>query len=151
MLRRHVINTTVGKADLIGRSSGADTTLRIYPPDLNQIDDPSLWPDSLRILATELEKAVLLSWKNDAAKKQMKFAVLYTPKTVSRPSTEQNCWKPMLEKFCLENNIPFIDPTNELSIIQQSGNDVYFDHYTKYGHMAVTRKFVSWYLNNIEQ
>jgi len=148
LLSRYGVKMNVNEKDRFMKRSETDSTVTIYPPNLDQSDDPSLWPDSLRTLAINLETVVLLNWRNELAKKQKRFAVLYTPKNILAPPTEQNCWKPWLEKFCSQNGIPFIDPTAELMNIQEQGNDVYYDHYTRFGHQAVTRKFISWYLLN---
>ena len=93
-------------------------------------------------------KAVLLNWKNQTEKKQKDFFVLYTPNDIETPTYEQDTWKPWLEKFCLQNKIPFIDPRDNLLRIQLNGNDVFYDHYTKFGHDAVAQEFIEWYLIN---
>lgn len=146
LLKRYGIKMRVTEKDRTGTGGKDGIGLTICPPQLNQMDDPSLWPDSLKVLATGLQKAVLLAWKNEAIKNKKRFAVLYTPKTVMIPATEQNSWKSMLEKFCRENNIPFIDPTDELTALQKKGNDVIYDHYTKYGHEGVAGAFIKYYL-----
>jgi hypothetical protein len=146
LLSEHGVKVKVDEKDRLMNSNKIDSTSIIYPPNLGQTDNPLQWPDSLKNLAINLEKAVLLNWKNQLEKKQKKLVVLYTPKSIKTPATEQNSWKPFLEKFCLENGIPFIDPTDELMVTQQKGNDVFYDHYTKFGHQAVSRKFISWYL-----
>lgn len=148
LLSKHGVKVTVNEKDRFLTNTQKDSGSKIYPPYLDQNDAPSLWPDSLKLQAMEIEKAVLLDWKNQVEKKQKKFVILYTPKSVKTPATEQNSWKPWLENFCRENNVLFIDPTDELTKTQQTGNDVFYDHYTKYGHQAVCRKFTSWYLLN---
>lgn len=148
LLSKHGVKVTVNEKDRFLTNTQKDSGSKIYPPYLDQNDAPTLWPDSLKLQAMEIEKAVLLDWKNQVEKKQKKFVILYTPKSVKTPATEQNSWKPWLENFCRENNVLFIDPTDELTKTQQTGNDVFYDHYTKYGHQAVCRKFTSWYLLN---
>jgi hypothetical protein len=147
LLKKHGIKMKPDENDP-AKKNETDPVAIIYPPRLSQGDDPAVWPDSLRTLAMNLQKTVLLKWKNEVEKKQKKFVILYTPESVKIPVTEQNSWKPWLEKFCLENGITLIDPTDELMATQQKGNDVFYDHYTKFGHQAVTRKFIHWYLAN---
>ena len=109
---------------------------------------PTNKPDSLRVLATNLEKHVLLNWKKEIEKKQKDFLVLYTPTDIKTPTSEQDTWKPWIERFCFKNEIPFIDPTDNLLNAQLNGDEIFYDHYTKFGHQAVSNHFISWFLTN---
>jgi len=120
----------------------------IYPPDLDVGDKPSVWPDSLKFNAMKLEETVILNWKKHVEKNQKDFLILYIPSDIDKPTMEQDTWKPWLENFCLKNEITFIDPTSNLIKIQESGNDVFYDHFTKYGHKATAQNFTEWWLKN---
>ena len=146
LLSKHGVQVTVNEKDRLLKNAATDSTVKIYPPNLDLTDPPSLWPDSLRTFAMDLEKAVLLNWKDQLAKKNKKLVVLYTPNKVKVPATAQNSWKPFLQNLCLENQISFIDPTDELIKTEQNGFETFYDHYTKFGHQAVCRVFASWYL-----
>jgi hypothetical protein len=147
----HGIKVTVDEKDRFMTSSPKDTTSKIYPPLLDAGVPPPLWPDSLRTLATDLEKTILVKWKDQMDDENRLFVILYTPKGIKTPANETNSWKPWLMNFCLQNNIPFIDPTEKLVITQQKGFDVFYDHYTKYGHKAVSDEFINWFLTNYKK
>lgn len=120
-----------------------------YPPDLSLADAPSHWPDSLKTYAKNLEKFILLKWKKDVEEKGKNFAILYTPRDIYTRTDEQDSWKPWLSSFCSKNNIPFIDPTEKLREMEKNGYEVFYDHYTIYGHAAVADKFTDWFLHNV--
>lgn len=145
LLFQHGIKVNVNEEDRFMKNVQNDTITTKYPPHLGQGDNPSLWPDSLRFLATNLGEYILLNWKNQIEKKHKEFLVLYTPKDIKTPTSEQDTWKPWLEKFCLQNEIIFIDPTNNLLNMELNGNEVFYDHYTKFGHQAVAKEFVELY------
>ena len=148
LLREYGIKVKVTEEDRFMQTSQNEKGKTKYPPNLDQGDSPSQWPDSLRILATNLEKQVLLNWKSEIEKKQKGFLILYTPSDIKTPTSEQDTWKPWLEKFCIQNEIPFIDPTDNLLRAQLNGEEIFYDHYTKFGHQAVSNKFISWFFTD---
>ncbi len=115
---------------------------------LNPGTAPSVWTDSLRKEAADLENLVLLKWKNEVKRRQKKLIILYTPQDLETSARQQDSWKPWLENFCIENDIPFIDPTRNLLKMQQTDHDVFYDHYTRFGHIAVNQEFTEWYSKN---
>lgn len=116
-----------------------------YPPNLNQGDSPSTWPESLRNKAMKLGEFIILQWKREISDRSKEFVILYTPKDIETPTNKQDSWKPWLEKFCTNADIPFIDPTINLLKMENSNRSVFYDHYTKHGHIAVANTFIEWY------
>lgn len=146
LLFKHGIKVSVTEEDRFMTNNQNKIYKTKHPPYLDQGDNPSIWPDSLRIIATNLERIILLKWEKEIENKQKDFIILYTPKDIETPTHEQDTWKPWLEKFCIENNIPFIDPTSNLLKMQKKGNDVFYDHYTKFGHKATANEFIKCWL-----
>ncbi len=116
----------------------------------NQNDLPSLWPDSLKNHALNVESVVIRTWRDSIIKRNKVFAITYVPreKEISKDSSDQDTWKSWLESFCAEQDIIFIDPTQELLDMFGRGNEIYYDHFTKYGHIAFGDAFIKWFKNN---
>ena len=70
---------------------------------------------------------------------------------MEKPTEDQDSWKPWLEDLCSKNGIVFIDPTPDLLKMKQSGKDVYYDHFTRDGHVAFAESFVDWFIANTYQ
>lgn len=147
LLLKYGIKTKVTKEDRYLVDS--DKGLIKYPPNLQLADTPSHWPDSLKEYAESLEEFILLKWKREVEQRHKMFLILYTPRDIHTPTDEQDSWKQWLSNFCSENNIPFIDPTEKLKEMEENGNEVFYDHYTKHGHSAVADEFTNWFLQNI--
>lgn len=112
----------------------------------NQNDLPSTWPSDLRAQAEKLEEAVILKWRDELNAQSRKFVLMYIPRgtQMEKPAEEQDSWKKWLETFCEQNGITFIDPGPELVRAQSSGQEVFFDHFSKGGHQAFARSFADW-------
>lgn len=149
LLMKYGIKMEVTKEDRYQSQSQEGKDLIKYPPDLSLADTPLHWPDSLKTYAENLEKVILLKWKKEVEEKGKSFIILYTPRDIHTLTVEQDSWKPWLTKFCTENNIPFVDPTEKLNKMEKDGHEVFYDHYTIYGHAAVADEFTNWFLHNI--
>ena len=64
---------------------------------------------------------------------------------MEKKTENQNSWKYWLKSFCLERNITFIDPTNEMLARQRQGKEIFYDHLTKEGHRALAEAFFKWF------
>jgi hypothetical protein len=129
------------------RSMGAggeeDGTAQHLP---NENDPPSLWPTDLKNEAIELTEATILAWRDYVEQRGKDFAVLYIPRgsELQKPTAQQDSWKPWLEPFLLRANIPLIDPTPELAAMESAGRQVFYDHFTPFGHVATANAFKAW-------
>ena len=107
---------------------------------------PSTWPDSLREYAELLEATVLLKWQHSLEAERRRFVIMAVPPTLD--PYDRDSWKTWLEKFCTKHGIDFIDPTDELLREQENGNEVFYDHFSKHGHVAFARSFANWFKTN---
>ncbi len=148
LLNQHGVDININNDNNFSLNAKKKTGETLFPPDLDVGDKPSVWPNTLKAKAINLEERVILNWKNQVTREQKEFIVLYIPSDIENPTIEQDTWKPWLEKFCKQNEITFIDPTTSLSEMKKSGNDVFYDHFTKFGHMAVAQNFTDWCLKN---
>lgn len=120
-------------------------------PNVNDV--PSSWPDELRDHAKALGKAVILEWTKAARDHSAEFAILYIPREseLSKPVEKQDSWKKWLSELCAEHEIHFIDPSLELIKMQADDKEVYYDHFTAFGHIAVAESFVTWFVKQSDQ
>jgi hypothetical protein len=110
-------------------------------------DVPSTWPDTLRAYAENLGEAILLKWRDEVESSGRGFAVLYIPRNeqISGPACEDS-WKPWLRSLCAEEGIEFIDTGPFLFEAAREGKEIFYDHFTIDGHIAVADAFTSWYM-----
>lgn len=148
LLLLYGIKTKVTKEDR-EMSANYDQNTSDKIPD--QGDLPSTWPKLLYNYAIKLGSSVILKWEKEIDHKSKKYAILYVPRQseYQKDTKHQDSWKPWLESFTSENNITFIDSTSCLVKMQNSGKDVFYDHFTKEGHKAFADAFVTWFKNNI--
>jgi len=127
------------------RKMATESRDRLGVPDQNDL--PSTWPPSLRGYAERLEEAILLKWKDEAEKNRRQFAVLYIPREseMRKDASAQDSWKDWLMSFCADKGITCIDPTQDLIRMQDAGKDIFYDHFTIYGHRALNDSFVEWF------
>lgn len=117
----------------------------------NENDNPSSWRDSLREYAKRLEAAILLKWQDDLKRQSKRFVILYVPRSseIRKEMMNQDSWKPWLGSFCTKQNINLIDPTEELLKMNEVGKQIFYDHFTKYGHIAFANSFIEWFRKSI--
>ncbi len=113
-------------------------------------DLPSTWPIALRNEAQKLGRLELLKFREDVARHQKDFAVLYVPRETEyqKPVLQQDSWKLWLETLCRYEGIRFIDPTLMLMRTAAAGQPVYYDHFTPAGHEAFAIAFKNWFVQN---
>lgn len=116
----------------------------------NQNDLPSTWPDSLKVYAEELCSNIIIKWRDEIINQQQDFLILYVPrdKEFGKETKDQDSWKRWLRSLCVKQNIKFIDPTADLLKVKLSGNDVFYDHFTKEGHVAFANAFVKSFIKD---
>lgn len=148
LLFQHGIKTKVSSKDRFMISKDNIQNEKKHPPNLNGGDVPSLWPDSLKEYAKKLEKYILLEWKKEVQEDGNKFVFIYGPRAddVMEKNIKKDSWKLWLETVCIDNEIPFVDPTNWLKVYYDNGYEVFYDHYTKHGHMALRNAFIDFFL-----
>jgi len=114
-------------------------------PDSNDL--PSTWPDSWREHAEKLGETVISKWEDEVCAQLRKFTILYVPRAseMEKDTKNQDSWKFWLESLCSKENIMFIDPTPELLKVRLSGGNVFYDHFSKEGHLAFADAFVKWF------
>jgi hypothetical protein len=142
LLCRYGIKPTVSDEDrLMTAGSLSDDDEMAIPTDTTP---PSSWPLYWRDYATQLGSAIILRWKEEMEVKGKAFAILYVPSPgeMAKDLEEQDAWKLWLVSLCRDNGISLIDPTNELLAFQESGLEVFYDHYTEDGHRAVAQSFI---------
>lgn len=142
LLFRYGIKPTVTEEDRLMTTGTAPGTDEKALP--TETDLPSSWPAFWRDYATDLGERIILRWKREIEGEGKRFAILYVPRPgeMERESKEQDAWKYWLESFCRENGIPLIDPSDELLTAIESGQEVFYDHYTEDGHRAVARSII---------
>ena len=111
-----------------------------------RVDQPSTWPDELRERGEKTLEAVLLRWLEDTTAQSRSFAILYVPGgDLTSLTKEDNSWKPWLESFAVQHDIPFIDPSANMLETKSQGKEVFYDHFTKDGHIAFANAFIGWF------
>lgn len=111
-------------------------------PDSN--DFPSTWPAQIKKDATRLGELIIKDFRYFVEINEKKFAILYIPRETEfeKELSLQDSWKPWLVSFCKSEGISLIDPTNALIKYKQTeGKEVYGDHFTEWGHLAVAEAF----------
>jgi hypothetical protein len=147
LLLKHGVMIKVTEEDrLMKTKANIITKANKFP---NQGDEPSTWPDSLREYAKKLESVILLKWKDEVELKKRKFLIICIPRSLDLKNKDS--WKQWLGEFCKNQNIIFIDPTVDLQKMSLSGKEVFYDHFTKYGHTGFANSFVRWFENNALQ
>ncbi len=118
---------------------------------VDALTPPSQWPDSLRAAAAAVTERVLVEWKNEVEARRRMFTVAYIPRAaaVKTPDAPPDDWRAWLHDVCARNEIDLIDPTERLVRVQQSGQDVFFDHFTDAGHDAFAAELVPWIRNRV--
>lgn len=114
---------------------------------VDALTPPSLWPDSLRTQAAAVTERVIVEWNHDVQASGRTFLVAYIPRTaaVKEPTAPADDWRSWLHDACSRNGIDLVDPTARLIRVQQSGRDVFFDHFTDAGHDAFAAELVAWF------
>jgi hypothetical protein len=114
-----------------------------YP---RETDPPSTWPDSLRAHAEDVGRAIILKWRDEVESKGRRFAVMHIPRgELASGKVFPDSWVPWLEKLCADEGIAFIDTTPQLLDRVLEGKEVFYDHFTKDGHIAAAEAFTAWY------
>lgn len=112
-------------------------------------NDPSVWSDSLKEYAKKLGEAVISKWRDEVKKRGKTFVVAYAPNSLEVDETDASGrWKPWLKEFCQSNHILFVDPCADFIRMNRRGFEVFFDHFTKYGHVAFSDSFARWFEDN---
>lgn len=113
-------------------------------------DLPSSWQSFWKEHAKKLGTYIILRWRDDMKIENRDFAVLYIPrnKEMGKEAVFQDSWKQWLENLCIKNNIPFIDPTSDFVKNSVSGNAVFYDHFTRKGHLVFADVFIKWFTKN---
>jgi len=144
LLLKHGINISVTEENRHKtRENGNRKTGKIPSPG----DRPSAWPDSLREYAKKLERAVLLKWEKDTESSNREFVVMTIPQG-PLVLADKNSWRLWIKKFCREQNIAIIDSTPDLINMELTGKETFYDHLTKFGHIAFSRSFLNWFKSN---
>lgn len=111
---------------------------------------PSTWLGSLRKQAQKLEDVVISQWKEDVGKHSKAFVIAAIPdiygfrKDASSFRLEDS-WKSWLSNYCQEKGINFVDSTPYLMKMKDNGKEVFYDHFTKDGHIGFASSFVDWF------
>ncbi len=144
LLLTYGVKLDVTDADRSMGSGAADVNSQDRIPGEN--DPPSLWPDDLKREAMAVTEATIRAWRDYVEQHGKRFAVLYIPRgsELEKPTQQQDSWKPWLEPFLLQENIPLIDPSPELAAMAAAGNRVFYDHFTPSGHLATANAFKTW-------
>lgn len=106
---------------------------------------PSVWrSDSLLTYGETLLARVMDKWHSDVTASGRKFFVMYVPKErhMDKPIEEQDSWAKWLYDYCSDRGITLIDPSHVLVERRDSGEEVYYDHFTSAGHRAVADAFL---------
>jgi len=145
LLRNYGLKFKVSQKHISMSSEAEDMDRKAANPDQN--DPPSAWPLYLKEYAEKLDGAIILKWKVEAERDSKKFAIFYVPSQAQKAldTKKQDSWKNWLELFCRDENIVFIDPTQDLIKAEISGKDIFYDHFTIYGHKAFSDSFVKWF------
>lgn len=135
LLKSHGIRTRVDEAERFMAAPAEKDA----PPDATS--PPSLLPDSVRTWCETITGRVLLAWKRAVEAEGASFAILYIPRggEMAKPLAEQDSWAPWLTRFCGENDIDLIDPSQRFARAVADGREIFYDHFTSTGHaeMAV--------------
>ena len=137
-LRSRGVRVHVDEAErFMGAPAGPGSPISANTP-------PSMLPDSLRTLCTQLTGRVLLNWKHDVETGGRTFAVLYIPRAseLKKPEEERDSWAAWLLAFCRTNNIEIIDPSTRFARAEERGQELYYDHLTSDGHAELTAEFL---------
>lgn len=112
---------------------------------VDALTPPSLWPDSLRTAAAAVTERVIVEWNREVEKSGRRFLIAYIPRTaaVKTPEVPADDWRAWLHDVCARDSIELVDPTDRLIQVQQSGRDVFFDHFTDAGHDAFAAELLT--------
>jgi len=144
LLLEYGIKTKVEKEDRLMATKFSSLSKNAFP---NQNDLPSTWPDSLRSYALRLDSLLLLKWKMEMEEKSKDFVVFYVPRESEwqKETKDQDSWKGWLDRVCKNLNINFIDPTPYFKQSASEGKEIFYDHFTREGHIAFAKSFVKWF------
>jgi hypothetical protein len=111
------------------------------------ISPPSTWPDSLRSLAAELTKRMIVEWRDEVERGGRRFTVVYIPrpKEMDKDPASQDSWAHWLFAVCGENGIAIVDPSRRFVEAERAGEEVFFDHLAPRGHDLLAEEFLSFY------
>jgi hypothetical protein len=130
LLRRHGVRVDAGPEGVEGREEGLRATA------------PSTWgSDSLVAVAETLCGRVIERWRHEVETSGASFAIVRVPREsqLQRPREEQDAWAPWLHRFCREQGILLVDPTDRFREAMGEGEVLYGDHFTPAGHRAFAR------------
>lgn len=138
LLRSHGVKTKVDEAERFMAAPARPNA----PPSSGS--PPSALPDSVRAWCETITGRVLLEWKRTVATGGATVVVLYVPRAgeMAKPLAEQDSWAPWLSRFCRENGIALIDPSQRFTRAQANGVEIYYDHLTRDGHAEMTAAFL---------
>ncbi len=105
----------------------------------------SSWPPHLKDHAKKLGSAVLTKWKNEVTNQSKTFVTIYIPLNFQNNGESLFFGNTWLKSICKTENIAFIDPKEEFLIMSKAGIEVFYDHFTKHGHIAFANSFVKWF------
>lgn len=111
------------------------------------ISPPSTWPDSVRVLAAELTKQVIVKWREEVERRGGRFTVVYIPrpKEMDKDPASQDSWAHWLFGVCGENGVAIVDPSRRFVEAERAGEEVFFDHLAPRGHEILAEEFLSSY------
>ncbi len=108
------------------------------------ISPPSTWPDSLRVLAAELTRRVIVQWNKETVRMGVRFHVVYIPrpKEMRKDREIQDSWAAWLHRVCLDEEIDLVDPTDRFVEAEGGGTEIFYDHLAAGGHDVLARELV---------
>ncbi len=140
LLRAHGIQVQV---DEDARQMSADVAVGEMPEPITL---PSAWPDSLLAKAEVFGANMLTVWRDAAAADGRGFVILYVPRESDVGVTEgRDSWGEWLATTADSLGIELIDPMTDLVRRRDSGEEIYYDHWSIGGHRAARDAFVRWY------
>lgn len=110
-----------------------------------RVSNNSSWPIQLKDHAKKLGYAVIKKWNKEVINQSKIFVVLYIPLYFQNKGESLFLWKNWLRSICNTENITFIDPKDEFLKMSELGKELFYDHFTKDGHIAFAKSFVKWF------
>jgi hypothetical protein len=134
LLLRHGVKRTVTEADRKGGAGGGGVPMV-----------PSVWPPEVREEGWTLVERVLDRWRRDVNAQGRAFIIARVPReeVVAVPLETQDSWAPRLHRYCERNGVPLVDPTPWFLERMNTGEKMYYDHFTPEGHRAFADAIVA--------